>query len=307
MEAAASPVVGFKTVAPPLEGAVERPAALAALRRASGAAKWLCAPSGSGKSTLVASHLAVAGRPSIWYRLDARDNDPAFFYASFGAAIGGRIPSPGNLPVFADEDREREQAFAARFFAEVVRQCSDAALVFDDVHKIDCEPIQRALAQLVALASAEIWFIGEDSPPVAFFDAIASRRLALCNDVRLAFDAHECESLAATLRVASVSGADLAALTGGHAGALVLACELLRGAEMRAAQTEGIVDKIHRHLLARLLERMPDARRELLLLTCLAPQMNAAIARELAGSAAADELEALCAQGRQGERPVCAQ
>ena len=42
---------------------------------------------------------------------------------------------------------------------------------------------------------------------------------------------------------------------------------------------------------------MPHARSELLLLTCLAPQMNAAIARELAGSAAADELEALCAQG----------
>ena len=297
MEAPASLVVGFKNVPPPLEGAVERPVALASLRRAPAASKWLSAPSGSGKSTLVASYLATTGKTSTWYRLDARDNDPAFFYANFAAAIGGRTTGDGALPSFADDDRQREDAFAARFFDDVVRRCSGTAFVFDDAHKIDREPIQRALAQFVALATVEIWFIGEESPPVAFFDAIASRRLSLCNDVRLAFDVAECESLAANLRVASVSGADLAALTGGHAGALVLACELLRGAEVRAAKTERIVDQIHRHLLARLLERMPHARRELLLLTCLAPQINAAIARELAGDAAADELDVLCAQG----------
>ncbi|MET0345897.1 MAG: BTAD domain-containing putative transcriptional regulator [Casimicrobiaceae bacterium] len=245
----------------------------------------------------MASHLAGLGKPSVWYRLDARDNDPAFFYAHFAAAIGAGTTGDGALPAFTDDDRQREDAFAAGFFSEAVRLCPGTAFVFDDAHHVDREPIQRALAQFAALVTAEIWFIGEESPPVPFFDAIASRRLSLCNDVRLAFDIHECDSLAANLRVASVSGADLAALTGGHAGALVLACELLRGAEMRAAKTERIVDQIHRHLLARLLERMPQARSELLLLTCLAPQLNAAIARELAGNAAVDELEALCAQG----------
>ena len=297
MEAPVSPVVGFKTVAPSLEGAVERAAALACLRHASAAAKWLSGPSGSGKSTLIASHLAATGKPCVWYRLDARDNDPAFFYANVAAAVERRTSCASAVPIFADDDREHELTFAARFFAALARQGSGIAIVFDDAHKIENDSVQRALAAFVAQASAEIWFIGEDPPPPSFFDAIAARRLALCNDVRLAFDVHECESLAATLRVASVEASDLAALTGGHAGALVLACELLRGVEMRATETERIVGKIHRHLLARLLERMPDARRELLLLTCLAPQLNAAIAHELAGAAAAAELEALCTQG----------
>ena len=215
MEAPASLVVGFKNVAPPLDGAVERPVALASLRRAPAASKWLSAPSGSGKSTLVASCLAGAGKASVWYRLDARDNDPAFFYAHFAAAIGGRTTGDGALPSFADDDRQREDAFAARFFSEVVRQCPGTAFVFDDAHLVDREPIQRALAQFVALAAAEIWFIGEESPPAPFFDAIASRRLSLCNDVRLAFDVQECDSLAANLRVASVSGAGSCGIDGG--------------------------------------------------------------------------------------------
>jgi len=297
MEAPVSPVVGFKTVAPSLEGTVERPAALGALRRAPAAAKWLAGPSGSGKSTLVASHLATSGKPCVWYRLDARDNDPAFLYANLAEAIAGSIQRVRDLPVFADDDRAHELGFAQRFFAAVVRQCGGVAFVFDDAHKIERPLVQQALAEFVARASGEIWFVGEEPPPVAYFDAIATRRLALCNDVQLAFDVGECESLAGILRVTSVSGTDLAAMTGGHAGALVLACELLRGAQLTAPITDSIVATIHRHLLARLLERMPASRSELLLRTCLAPQVTAAIVRELAGEATVNDLEALCAQG----------
>jgi ATP/maltotriose-dependent transcriptional regulator MalT/DNA-binding SARP family transcriptional activator len=297
VEALVSLVVGFKTVAPSLDGTIERPAALISLRRATATAKWLSGPSGSGKSTLVASQLKAGGKQWVWYRLDARDNDPAFFYANLAATIERSISGVCTLPVFADDDRERELGFAERFFAAVVRECGDVAFVFDDAHKVERELIQEALAAFVALEGVEIWFVGEEVPPVPFFDAISSRRLALCNEVRLAFDVHECESLAETLRLGSVSGADLAAMTGGHAGALVLACELLRGTQLNAPITERIVAKIHRHLLARLLERMPHARSELLLRTCLAPQVNPAIVRELVGDAAVADLETLCAQG----------
>src|SRR5437763_2078874 len=297
MEASASPVVGFKTVAPSLDGTIERPAALSSLRRPTAQAKWLSGPSGSGKSTLVASAVKANGKRCVWYRLDQRDDDPAFLYAGLAAAIEQQVPTARDLPLFADDDRENEPGFAERFFAAVVRNANGVAFVFDDAHNVEREPVQQALAAFVALASAEIWFVGQDRPPAPFFDAIASRRLAVCNEVQLAFDVRECESLAGTLRLESVGGADLAALTGGHAGALVLACELLRGARPNAATTERIVDKIHRHLLARLLERMPDSRRELLLRTCLAPQLNAAIVRALAGDDVVAELEALCAQG----------
>ncbi|HET6803051.1 MAG TPA: hypothetical protein VFI50_10430, partial [Casimicrobiaceae bacterium] len=76
-------VAGFKAAAPSLDGTIERSAALAALRRPRAAARWLTGVSGSGKSTLVAAHVHATGRRHVWYRLDARDDDAAFFYANF--------------------------------------------------------------------------------------------------------------------------------------------------------------------------------------------------------------------------------
>src|SRR4051794_13093728 len=103
MDATVSPVVGFKTVAPSLDGTIERPAALKSLRRTTAAAKWLSGPSGSGKSTLVASQLKANGKRWVWYRIDERDNDPAFFYVNLATAIKCGIAEVCSLPVFADD------------------------------------------------------------------------------------------------------------------------------------------------------------------------------------------------------------
>ena len=134
MEAPVSPVVGFKTVAPPLDGTIERPAALSSLRRPTAQAKWLLGPSGSGKSTLVASAVKANGKRCVWYRLDQRDDDPAFLYAGLAAAIEQQVPIARDLPLFADDDRENEPGFAERFFAAVVRNANGVAFVFDDAH-----------------------------------------------------------------------------------------------------------------------------------------------------------------------------
>jgi DNA-binding SARP family transcriptional activator len=297
---AAGQVAGFKTVAPSLDGTIERVAALAALRAVRAPVRWLTGVSGSGKSTLVATHVRDSGRPCVWYRLDARDDDPAFFYASFASALAPALPRDAALPAFADDDRAHEEGFAGRYFSALAQQCADAVIVLDDAHRVQRESMQRALALFVALAtsSMELWLVGEESPPPAFFDAIAARRLALCNDVPLAFDALECKALAHASRLSAFDGDALAALTGGHAATLVLACELLRGAAMGPAdRIESAVAQIHRHVLGRLLDGMPQARRDLLMDTAFAPQINAAIVRALAGEPAVCELEALAGQG----------
>ena len=300
---------GFKIVAPAIEGTLDRPAALAALRRACAPARWLSGPSGSGKSTLVAQHFAAAGIRHLWYRLDARDNDPAFFYRAFADALARRIRSRRSLPAFADDDRGHEDAFAERFFNEVLHRHDGLAFVLDNMHLAAGESLQRALARFALLAptGATLWFVGEEPPPPAFFDAIVARQLALCNDVPLVFDAAECGAMARAARVEAVSGDELAVLTGGHAAALVLACEFLRGAPAaESPRAERAVGEIHRYLLARLLARMSPARRDVLLQTCLAPQFNASIARILAGPVSDAELEPLRAHGllrrTQGER-----
>jgi ATP/maltotriose-dependent transcriptional regulator MalT len=58
-------------------------------------AKWLQSPSGTGKSTLAASYARHRADHLAWYRLDERDNDPAFFFAEFADAVVAQLRLPG--------------------------------------------------------------------------------------------------------------------------------------------------------------------------------------------------------------------
>ena len=86
-------------------------------------------------------------------------------------------------------------------------------------------------------------------------------------------------------------------MTGGHAGALILACELLRGTDPKSALGVETVERVHSHLLTKLVERMPHARRELLLQTAFVTQLTRPIAEQLAGVDAAAEIDALVDSG----------
>ena len=290
----------LKTAAPALSGTLPRPRLDARLAQTAAPAKWLAAPSGTGKSTLVASYARGTGRTVVWYRLDPRDDDPGYFYRQLGSTLAAALRKLPPFPRYVAEDREREGQFAERFAAAVHSACGKPLiLVFDDAHKIRNPARHDSLARLVALADPrmELVFIGTETAPPAFFDAIAARRLALCNDLRLEFEPGECLALAAGLRLANPDGQALAALTGGHAAALVLACELLRGPPASPVDGHSVVDQIHLHLLDRMLDAAPAPRRDLLERTAFAPHITPALAIELAGEEAAAELEPLAARG----------
>ncbi|HZA95949.1 MAG TPA: AAA family ATPase, partial [Burkholderiaceae bacterium] len=292
--------VSIKTSAPSLEGVIERKRLLDALAELQAPAKWLQAPSGTGKSTLAASYARARKKPLVWYRLDERDNDPAFFYAEFAGAINSQVKVTKQLPKFSSDDHDRQNTFAQRFAAALSEQPPKATLlVLDDVQSITNESMQQALSALV-LATAkghELLFVSQSTPPTAFFDAIAARQLALLNDADLHFDLAECRAMISALRIRGEHGESIAALTGGHAGALILACELLRGTDPQSAIGVETVERVHSHLLTKLVERMPQARRELLLQTAFVSQLTRIIAEQLAGSNAAAEIDALVESG----------
>ena len=79
--------LGFKTDVPSLDGAIPRPSLVDRLREGRARAQWLHGPAGSGKSTLAAAYARDAEVPFVWYRLDERDDDPAFFYAAVRATL----------------------------------------------------------------------------------------------------------------------------------------------------------------------------------------------------------------------------
>jgi DNA-binding SARP family transcriptional activator len=289
-----------KTAAPALTGILARPRLDARLAEIGAPAKWVIAPSGTGKSTLVASYARGTGRTVVWYRLDPRDDDSAYFYDQLGSTLAAAIGRLLSLPRFLPEDRDREAQFAERFVAAFHSASRKRLIVvFDDAHKVGEPARHNALARFAARADArmELVFIGNVTAPPAYFDAIASRRLALCNDLPLEFEPQECVSLATGLRVARPDGQALAALTGGHAAALVLACELLRGASTSQVEGRSVADQIHLHLLDRMLDAASAPRRELLERTAFAPRITPALAVELAGGEAAAQLEPLAARG----------
>jgi len=288
--------VTIKTSPPSLDGVIERARLVNALANLPAPAKWLQSPSGTGKSTLAASYARSRNKPLVWYRLDERDNDPAFFYDSFAGAIAAQSRATRSLPIFSSDDHDRQHAFAQRFAAAFGGQLTNPSLiVLDDVHRVTDDAMQSALAALMAAATdgSEILLVSESTAPTAFFDLIAARRLALLNDADLHFDTDECRAMTTALRVNSTQCDSIAALTGGHAGALVLACELLRGTDPKSALGNATIDRIYSHLLTKLVERMPEQRRELLLQTAFVTHLTRPIAQALAGVHAAQELNAL--------------
>ena len=73
-------------------------------------------------------------KPLVWYRLDERDNDPAFFYAEFAEAVHSQARLTKQLPKFSSDDHDRQHDFAQRFAAALSEQPAKPTLfVLDDV------------------------------------------------------------------------------------------------------------------------------------------------------------------------------
>lgn len=270
-----------KFTPPALDAVLMRSRLIEALRTAGASARWLAAPSGAGKSTLVASYAAQAGTPLLWYAIDERDVDPAFFFAAFarraGAALGLR-----DFPVFSTAERRDERAFARRFFRRLSVAHRPALVVFDDLELAACAAVAQRLAELVEACHPplEVIFISELPPSIELFEQIATRRLTVCS-IDLRFEAPECAQLAGRLGLADRRGDELAALTGGHAGALVIACELLRSKTLTQAQRSAVAEQMHRYLLGKLMERLGADQLAALLTASLLPHPTAALLERL--------------------------
>lgn len=290
----------LKFAPPSLDGTLPRRALLERLAAIPTPAKWLCAPSGSGKSTLVAAYARGLRRNVVWYRFDARDDDPGFFFPLFGATLAERLPCAA-LPHFSNGDRGQEVAFAARLFnAALTPGTAPALIVLDDVQRASADWLIDALAWLIEHVppSIEIVIVGDAAPAPPFFDAIVARRLALANDIDLRFSSGECAAVAQLLRISGLQGDEIIALTGGHAGAVVLACEFMRGARTARAQDEVVARQLHAHLLGKLVDRLPPELGDLLLRTASLPHLTAPLVEQLIGRPdTAELLDALADRG----------
>ncbi|MBW7881960.1 MAG: helix-turn-helix transcriptional regulator, partial [Caldilineaceae bacterium] len=111
----------------------------------------ISAPAGFGKTTLASAWVATCGRPAAWLSLDEGDNDPRRFLAYLVAALQTAAPEVGSGAMAALQSPQPPPAES--ILTALLNQLAaipDAfALVLDDYHVLEAEPIDNTLTFLL--------------------------------------------------------------------------------------------------------------------------------------------------------------
>jgi LuxR family maltose regulon positive regulatory protein len=181
---------------------------------------WISAPAGAGKSTLVASFLAHAKIPAIWYAVDAGDNDPASFMAFLNKAVRTECNNANSTSAIIQADP------AAHFFHQFyARFPAGSTLIFEDVQNLDWNLAGNILECAISAAPPEVslFLVSRESCPPHLDEEVVGRPVVRIGwrELRL----NERESL---LVAGKTSGEEIKhcrnwlALTGGWAAGIVM-------------------------------------------------------------------------------------
>jgi LuxR family transcriptional regulator, maltose regulon positive regulatory protein len=113
----------------------------------------VCAPAGFGKTSLLADWTHRGQRPVAWLSLDAGDNDPARFWRHVVAALGRVRPQAAEriAPLLGPPAPPSFEGFVTALINELAVPPGEGevALVLDDYHLIEAQPVHASLGFLV--------------------------------------------------------------------------------------------------------------------------------------------------------------
>jgi LuxR family transcriptional regulator, maltose regulon positive regulatory protein len=222
---------------PPRPGALLRPRLLAQLNQ--GLARRLtlvAAPAGYGKTTLVSAWAAAADRPVAWLSLDPDGGDPVRFLSYVLAALQTVRPDLGRSIVVALQSPQPPpvEALLTDLLNALAALPERLILVLDDYHVVDAEPVDRALAFLVAHLPPQLHLViaTREDPALPLAQLRARGQLSELRLADLCFDAEEAAAFFAAVMELPLAEAEVAALvarTEGWVAGLQLAGLSLRG------------------------------------------------------------------------------
>lgn len=264
------------------------------------------APAGFGKTTLVRAWLGSSGRPAAWLSLDEGDNDPVRFLAYLVAALQTVAPAVGaSLPGGAGAHGPQpppSEAILTMLINDISAVSDPFVLVLDDYHRVDAEPIDRALTFLIEHLPPQLHLIittrQDPALPLARLRARGQMTELRASDLR--FTPDEAAEYLNQVMGLDLSAADIAALEGrteGWIAGLQLAVLSLQGHQ----DVPGFIRAFagdHRfiadYLVDEVLQRQPADVRAFLLQTSILDRLHGPLCDAVTGQVGgAAQLEAL--------------
>ena len=243
---------------------------------------WIAASSGAGKTTLVASYLQQRNLPTLWYRIDEGDRDPAAFLHHLALLASWIAPGGGGttLPRFPAESPAGLTVFARGYFNHFFRGLRrGAVLVFDDW----VLPPESSVFELVRVAlnnlpdGINVIVISRDGPPAAYARVRANGSMTVMDGNLLRLTADEAAALAEVRCDAGsipTSGtiSDLHELVDGWVVGFLLILDGLRNSGMSLGQSALPNERVlFDYLTGEVLEQLDRDDRDFLLRVAILP------------------------------------
>lgn len=260
---------------------------------------WITGPPGSGKTTLVSSYLSSHGLPSLWYQLDASDQDIASFFYYMGLAANKVAPRKRQtLPLLTPEYLKDLPTFTRRYFERLYnlllnRSAGSPArfmIVFDNYQEIPegsllHETIRQGLSEVPA--GINIILISRLGPPDLYARMRANRTMEMIDWDELKFNFDESKRLIRHRGYRRLSNELLRQLhdrAGGWVAGLVLLTEGIKaGGDASLLSRADITDKIFRYFAEEIFNKMDMELQNFLIKTAFLKRMTPPMAEALTG------------------------
>lgn len=239
----------------------------------------LSAPPGFGKTTILSEWIPQCPHCVTWLSLDNDDNDLTRFWSYVIAALQllkADIGAQALTLLLAPQPASIE-AVLTILLNEIAAFPDPFALVLDDYHVIDAQPIHQALTFLLDHLPPRMHLVmtSRADPPLPLAQWRARDQLVEIRAIDLRFTPDEAAAFLNRVMGLSLSASEIAALetrTEGWIAGLQLAALSMRGRDDLAGFIETFTGS-HRfvldYLIEQVLERQPDAIRTFLLQTSI--------------------------------------
>ena len=272
------------------------------------------APAGFGKTTLLAEWLAAipaAERPAAWVSLDQSDNDPALFWAYFITALQKVQSEVGEsaLSLLHSPQPPPIESVLTTLINEINAIEDDFALILDDYHVIDAQPVQDGTTFLLDHLPPQMHLViaSRADPPLPLSRLRGRGELAELRASDLRFTPEEAAAFLKDVMGLDLSADDVAALetrTEGWIAGLQLAALSMQGREdvpgfitAFSGDDRYIVD----YLVEEVLQRQPERVRSFLLQTSTLDRLSG----PLCDAVTDQERRQRDAGGPGARQPVC--